>query len=304
MAQTIGTNYIVTIPTLSDPASIIEAFKYYHTGSLAGPPQVNSVEKHFIDMDARVDSIEAAIGWPYSNGSSISARLASLEAGSGNVAGLYIKTTPTSNVNAETSNILSAGGSTIIPLMIKGINGQTSDLQQWFAYGDSNPRVKINSSGRLFTYDGTSVAEAVTISGTQELTNKVITNGQPLTVNSVSATADLTYRGKFVVFTSTSAKTLTIQTNNFGAQYAFPIGTTITVTNLAATGNLTIAAAVGVTLRSQDNRVLVFPYGTVVLFKVDTDTWIVNFMSKERQTFIQTTDPGAAAIDGDIWYKY
>lgn len=300
MAQTIGTNYIVTIPTLSDPASIIEAFKYYHTGSLAGPPQVNSVEKHFIDMDTRVDSIEAAIGWPYSNGSSISARLTSLEAGSGNVAGLYIKTGPTSNVNAETSNIITAGASTIVPLMIKGINGQSSDLQQWFTYGDSNPRAKINSTGKLFAYDGTSVAEVVTISGTQELTNKVVT-GSALTVSSASATADLTYRAKFVNFTNTSAKTLTIPAN---ATTAFPVGTTITVTNLAATGNLTVAAAGGVTIRSQDSRTLVFPYGTVVLFKVDTDTWVLNFMSKERQTFIQTTDPGAAAIDGDIWYKY
>jgi hypothetical protein len=300
VAQTIGTNYIVTIPTLSDPASIIEAFKYYHTGSLAGPPQVNSVEKHFIDMDTRVDSVEAAIGTPYSNGSNINARITALEAGSGNVAGLYVKTGPTSNVDYNTSNILSAGGSTIVPLMIKGINGQSSDLQQWFVYGDNNPRVKINSGGRLFTYDGTSVAEVVTLSGTQELTNKVVT-GAALTVAGTSATIDLTYRAKFVNFTSTAAKTATIPAN---ATTAFPVGTTITITNLAASGNLTIAAAGGVTLRSQDSRVLVFPYGTVVLFKVDTDTWTLNFMSKERQTFIQTTDPGAAAIDGDIWYKY
>jgi hypothetical protein len=309
VAQTIGSSYTVTIPTLSDPASIVEAFRYYHTGrNDAGPALSNSVEQHLTTANTNIASLQTAIGWPYSNGSNINARLLSLEAGSGNVAGLYIKSGPSSNVTSDFKNEITPQNTSTIPLMIKGINGGTAtDLQQWFVYGDSNPKVKITGTGRLYAFDGTSVDEVATINGTQVLANKIINQGV-LTVATTTATMDLTYRGKFVNFVSTSAKTVTIPhaTNTVGptGPVNFPIGTEITITNLAASGNMTLVGVTGVTLLSQDNRVLIYPYGSVKLFKVDANNWTLNFMSKERQTFIQQTDPGAAALDGDIWYKY
>lgn len=302
MAQTIGSTYTVTIPTLSDPASIVEAFRYYHTGRPdAGPSQSNSIEQHLTTASTNITALQTAIGWPYSNGSNINARLVSLEAGAGNVAGQYIKSAPSSNIDYDFKNEITPVGTSTVPLMIKGINSATStDLQQWFVFGDSNPRVKVTGTGRLYAYDGTSVDEVATLNGTQVLTNKIFNNGV-LSVAATSATMDLTYRGKFVNFTSTSDKTVTVPPN---ASVAFPIGTKITITNLAASGNLVVAAGAGVTINSQDSRTRIFPYGSAFLFKVDTNTWTLNFMSKERQTFIQTTDPGAAALDGDIWYKY
>lgn len=302
MAQTIGTNYTVTIPTLSDPASIIEAFRYYHTGrSDAGPALTNSLENHLTTVGTNITSLQNAIGWPYSNGSSISTRLSTLEANTGSALSVYIKTQPSHNTTLDFANIITPQNATTIPLIIKGASGASAtDLQQWFINGENDPKVKITGAGRLYAFDGTSVDEVATINGSQVLTNKTLVSGV-LTVGSATPTMDLTYRGKFVNLTATSAKTLTVPTN---ASVAFAVGTSITVTNLAATGNITISPAAGVTLLSQDSRRIIFPYGSAHLFKVDTNTWTINFMSKERQTFIQQTDPGSAAIDGDIWYKY
>lgn len=303
MPYNIGTNYVVQIPTLQDGASIVEAFQSYHRGNKDGTLGSNGIETHLNTITNRIASIEnTAIGYPYTNGNTISTRLNDLETKSGNVADKYIKTTPTSMTDANTKNFIVAGGSQIVPLTISGVNGQEVDLQRWFIYSDTNPRARISTTGAMFSYDGTSVAEVATVSGDQELTNKVITN-RVLTVSATSANADsINYRGRFVNFTSTSPKTFQILAN--ATFTGFPVGTTITITNMAATGNLTVSAAAGVTLLSQDNRRIIFPYGSALLFKVDVNTWTLNFMSKERQTFIQTTDPGAAAIDGDIWLKY
>lgn len=304
MPQTIGSNYIVTIPVLGDEASIVKAFQYYHRGNEDGTLGANGLESHLISISNRIGTIEnTAIGYPYTSGSTISARLNALEAATVTEADKYIKAGPQSNTDVALRNRITPQNSTAIPLVIQGASGATStDLQQWIVGGETNPKVRISAAGRLLAFDGTSVAEVATISGTQELTGKIITTGLPLTVGATSATIDLTYRGKFVNFTSTSAKTAIVPLN---ATHAHPIGTTITITNLAATGNLTFSPETsGVTLLSQDNLRTLFPYGSALLFKVAADTWTINFMSKERQTFIQQTDPGAAAVDGDIWYKY
>lgn len=300
MTTTIGTNYVVTVPTLSDQASIIDAFKYYHIGTTSGgTPQPNSLEYHLVATDTRLDSIETAIGWPYSSGSNISSRILALESTSENIAGTYIKASPSTNIDAETRNIITPANTTTIPLAIQGSNGQSVDLQRWFVYGDSTPRARISNSGRIYSYDGSSVDEVATLSGTQTLSNKSISMGVN-TVSSTSYSLISTDRGKIINMTSTSAKSVTVPTN---ATASIPIGTQIMITNLAATGSLTIQAASGVTVYSQDNRAIIFPYGTAYLLKVNTDIWTLNFMSKERTTFIQTTEP-PSANDGDIWLKY
>lgn len=307
MPQTIGSNYVVTIPVLGDEASIVKAFQYYHRGNEDGTLGANGIESHLISIGNRIGTIEnTVIGYPYTSGSSINSRLNTLETNSGTVADKYIKAGPQSNTDVNLRNIITPQNSSTIPLIIQGVNGATStDLQQWIIGGETTPKVRISAAGRLLSFDGTSVAEVATISGTQELTGKVITNST-LDVGATTAFVDLTYRGKFVNFTSTSPKTLTVPeaTKTPQTSYSIPVGTSVTITNLAATGNLTIAAEAGVTLLSQDSRRIIFPYGSAHLFKVATNTWTINFMSKERQIFIQQTDPGAAALDGDIWYKY
>lgn len=308
MPQTIGSNYIVTIPVLGDEASIVKAFQLYHRGSEDGTLNSNGLESHLISTGNRITAIEnTAIGYPYTNPSTINARLATLEGNTGIDLSKFIKTAPESNgADPNKTNTITPALASAIPLKIQGVlGGSLTDLQQWVVGGETTPKVRISGTGRLFAFDGTSVSEVATISGTQELTNKVITSSY-LEVGSTTAFVDLTYRGKLVNFTSTSAKTLTIPENTKtpSTTYGIPVGTSITITNLAASGNLTIAPEAGVTLLSQDSRRIIFPYGSAYLFKVAANTWTINFMSKERQIFIQQTDPGAAALDGDIWYKY
>jgi hypothetical protein len=274
LTQNIGTNYTVTIPTLSDDASIVEAFKYYHTGALTGSIEENSIEYHITALGDQSDTLDTNLGYSgvSPTPSSVHARLNSLESTVGtSLASTYIKAIPSSNNTASTRNLIQPSTSSVIPLAIQGVVGQTADLQQWKTSAETV--AKITSDGSLYSYDGTSVAEVTTLSGTQTLTNKTLTN--PIsTVGTNARTASYTLamsdQSKIVEYSSSSLGTITVPTN---ATAPFPIGTYIVILQ-TGTAQATIAGASGVTINLTPGNKTRTQWSMVTLIKRDTDSWV------------------------------
>lgn len=182
--------YQSTIPTLSDGASIVDAFKYYHTGGLTGSIFPNSIQYHIDAINNRAGVIEGYIGYTgiSPTPASVQSRLSTLETiVNTNISSLYIKTVPSSNDNVETRNIISPSTSSIVPLIIQGVIGQTANLQEWKT-NSSTIRARVDNVGRFYSFDGTTTAEVATISGTQTLTNKIISGGSITGATSISVT--------------------------------------------------------------------------------------------------------------------
>lgn len=274
MTQSLGTSYAVTIPTLSDQASILDAFKYYHQGGLSGSPTSNSVEQHLININTRATALETAIGWPYSNGSTIDARLVSLESTVGSsLAATYIKAIPSSNATAATRNLITPSTTSVIPLQVQGIVGQAANLQEWKT--SAATVAYVTPTGKLFAHDGTATAEVATLTGTQTLTNKTI--DQPFTTVGTNArvasyTLALTDQSKVVEISNGSANTLTIPTN---ASVPLPVGTYILFIQTGA-GQTTIAPADGtVTVNGTPGLKTRTQWSSATIMKRATNTWIV-----------------------------
>jgi len=82
----------------------------------------------------------------------------------------------------------------------------------------------------------------------------------------------LTDDGKLVTCDNASAITLTVPPNS---SVAFGIGSQINIMQLGA-GQVTIAAGVGVTLRSEGSKLkLKGQYAVATCCKIATDTWVV-----------------------------
>lgn len=274
MTQSLGTSYAVTIPTLSDQASILDAFKYYHQGGLSGSPTSNSVEQHLINANTRSTALETAIGWPYSNGSNINARLTSLESTVGSsLAATYIKAIPSSNDTAATRNLISPSTTSVIPLQVQGLVGQAANLQEWKT--SAATVAYVTPTGRLYAHDGTTTAEVVTLSGTQTLTNKTLT--EPFTTVATNArtasyTLVLTDQSKVIEINNASANTLTIPTN---ASVPFPIGTYILFIQTGA-GQTTITPFDGtVTVNSTPGLKTRTQWSSATIIKRGTNSWVV-----------------------------
>jgi hypothetical protein len=279
MPGTVGTApYESTIAALSDGASIVEAFKYYHTGGLTGSIFPNSVQYHLQSINDRADSIDSQIG--YSGVSptpaSIQARLVSLESTVGtSLASTYVKMIPSSNDNNATRNLISPATSGIIPMTIQGVLGQSVDLQQWRTSAALVARVDQN--GRVYSYDGTSTAEVATLTGTQTFTNKTLTNPiQTIGTNNKTAsyTLVLTDQSKIIEVNSSSAATVTIPLDS---SVNFPIGTYIVVMQtgtgqvsvdgmISIDGSVIVNANPGLKLRAQ--------WSMVSLIKRGTNLWV------------------------------
>lgn len=276
MTQSIGSSsYTTTIATLSDEASIVEAFKYYHQGGLTGSPAANSVEQYFIDINDRADTIDTQIGYdgvsPTPN--SVHSRLSSLETTVGtSLAADYVKAIPSSNDTAATRNLIQPATSGVIPLSIQGVVGQTADLQQWRT--SAGVVAKVNNQGAVFSYDGTSMAQVVTLSGTQTLTNKTLSN--PIStigtnVRTGSYTLVLSDQSKLIEYNSGAKGTITVPTN---ASVAFPIGTYIVILQTNS-GQVEVVGASGVTVNSTPGNTTRTNWSMATLIKRGTDSWVL-----------------------------
>jgi len=275
LTQNIGTNYTVTIPALSDDASIVEAFKYYHTGGLTGSISPDSVEYHITDLGDRSTSLETNMGYDgvSPTPSSVHARLLSLESTVGSsLAATYLKAIPSSNDTPATRNLIQPSTSSIIPLAIQGVVGQAADLQQWKT--SAATVAKVTSSGAVHSYDGSSMAEVATLSGIQTLTNKTLSN--PIStigtnVRTSSYTLALSDQSKVIEYSSSTVGTITVPTN---AVAAFPIGTYIVVLQTGV-GQATISPSAGVTLNYTPGNKTRTQWSMATLIKRSADSWVL-----------------------------
>ena len=98
---------------------------------------------------------------------------------------------------------------------------------------------------------------------------------QSLTLNAQTGTTytlALTDSGKFVTLSNASAITATIPPNS---SVAFPIGTQVNLMQLGA-GQVTVAAGVGVTLRSAGSLVKTSAqYAVATALKIASDEWVL-----------------------------
>jgi hypothetical protein len=281
-----GKTFPTVIPSLSDTSSITDAFKYYHQGQTNGSPATNSVEKYLIDINSRAKYIEDSIGYttynPVNNGTtnstySINTRLVNLESSVGtSLASSYIKMVPSSNSVTANRNIITPSTAAIIPLTIQGYVGQTANLQEWQT--SAATVAKVDSTGKIFSYDGTSTAEVATISGTQTFTNKTLTT--PIqtigtNVRTTSYVLTLTDQSKIIEVNSSSATTVTIPGD---ANVAFPVGTYIVVLQ-TGTGQVTIDGQININWTITINGTPGFKTRTqwsmVTLIKRATNTWVI-----------------------------
>jgi len=275
LTQNIGTNYTVTIPTLSDDASIVEAFKYYHTGALTGSIEENSIEYHITALGDQSDTIDTNLGYSgvSPTPSSVHARLNSLESTVGtSLASTYIKAIPSSNNTASTRNLIQPSTSSVIPLAIQGVVGQTADLQQWKT--SAATVAKITSTGAVYSYDGTSMAEVTTLSGTQTLTNKTLTNPISTIGSKVKSSSFLMALSdqSYLVECSSSLVPVNITIPD-NAAVPFPIGTYVVFLQTGA-ANFEFFPQAGVTLNYTPGKKSRTQWSMVTLIKRGTDSWV------------------------------
>ena len=285
MTQIIGTNYQSTIPTLSDGASIVEAFQYYHTGGLTGSIFPDSIEQRLTDVNGRAATLETNLGYTgvSPTPSPVQTRLLSLEtAVGGSLSSTYIKAIPSSNDTVSTRNLITPSASTVIPLTIQGVVGQSANLQEWKTSAATVARVssigKISSTSDGPTPGSTVFSEVTTLTGTQTLTNKTLTS--PIsTVGTNARTSSyplvLLDQSKLIEIASSSGTTLGVPLNS---NVAFPIGTYIVILQ-TGTGQITIDPAIGVgesvTVNATPGLKLRAQWSMATLIKRGTNLWVL-----------------------------
>lgn len=122
MSQSVGQVFKSRIPTLGDEASIEEALKVYHYGvdnyTIQSIPD-DSIEGNFRSLNNRVTSVETTL--------------------SGGLNGFVTRTSLSSS-----PNIITAENVSTVPITVRAIVSQTSNLQQW--QNSSNANVAIMST--------------------------------------------------------------------------------------------------------------------------------------------------------------
>lgn len=164
MSEKTQGSYITRIATLSDNADINTAFKFYHYGldPVTGSADSESVVGHFTAVNARVDASNVRI-------TDVENAVTTLEETIGpSLAGTYIaRVSATSNPNVITPQV-----SSVVPLVIAGVTGQSVNLQEWKDAVSGNIIAKVDSTGKLFSNN----VEVVSLTATQTMTNKTLTS--------------------------------------------------------------------------------------------------------------------------------
>jgi hypothetical protein len=282
MPSSVGTvPYESTVATLSDGASVVEAFKYYHTGGLNGSIFPNSIQYHLQSVNSRVDTTNTQIGYASISPTpaSVHARLTTLETTVGaSLSSTYIKMIPSSNDNNATRNFISPATSAIVPLTIQGVIGQSVDLQQWRT--SSALVARIDQNGKLYSYDGASITEVATLTGTQTFTNKTLTNPiQTIGTNTKTAsyTLVITDQSKVIEVNSSSTATITIPTDATMSPDIFPTGTYIVIMQ-TGTASVTVAGGTGIdgstVINSTPGLKTRTQWSMVTLIKRGTNLWV------------------------------
>jgi hypothetical protein len=217
-------------------------------------------------------------------------------------------------INEELVTVTNRSGTTLT--VVRGVDGSTGKAH------DSGADVRHGVSGRDFdepnahvnnttSAHGLTIADVVTVAGTQTLTNKTIngatidsatiTNGTVdatslqeggVQVVTVTGTQTLTNKAmvvginaqtgssytlvladasKIIEMSNSSANTVTVPTDS---DVAFPVGTTIDIVQMG-TGQTSVAGASGVTVNARNGLKINGQYSGASLVKRATDTWLL-----------------------------
>lgn len=296
MSQNIGVNYSVTVPSLSDDASVVQAFQYYHSGSLEPDVFTNdSIEYHLGTINGRIDTNDTDI-------SSIDSRVIVVEDALGENPGFLPDTYVNKVPSALVPNIIQPDTTTVVPLTIQGVNSQTADLQQWKT--SSGTVAKVTSNGTLYSYNGVSIDQVVTVAGSQTLSLKTLSSpsmtGTPTAptpsnstnstqvattafVKTAIATVDINTYTSSVTLSSVDTGKLLYINNSFNVgitvppdtSYNFPVGTTISAVRAGAVYDVYFVEGAGVTVNSTPGKYLRTQWSAATLTKVAANTWVL-----------------------------
>lgn len=171
MSQLIGQNFKTRIPEFTDDASIEEALKVYHYGVdnyTVEPIPDDSIEGNFRNLNTRIAAVEAQIG-------GIDPLIP------------YVKFTSL----AANPNIIVSETTSTIPLTVRAIASQTSNLQQW-QNSSNNPVLSISVSGYLSTASYIGIGSITPVATTALNINVINPSNKGIVIRSAaSQTANL-----------------------------------------------------------------------------------------------------------------
>jgi hypothetical protein len=276
MSQIIGKDFTSRIPVFGDDASIQEAFSVYHYGVdnyTSQPIPNNSIEGHFRSLTERVSANESSIsglGQTFVEKVSLSAA----------------------------PNVITPQINTVVPLTVRGVFNQLSELQRWQNDSGTNLIVFYPAGSASFNsylnIGNTSQVETVgvNISLSNAAHRGVVIRGavsqtgnfQEWQNSSGTVLARVDNLGKLYsenvqVATLSQTQTLTNKTLT-GSTITNPTISNATISNTTITGSV-IANAVSITLSGSQN--------------------ISSF--RARNIYAATGEP-SGGNDGDIWVRY
>lgn len=142
MSQVVGQTYRSRIPTFGDDASIEEALRVYHYGVdnySTQPIPTDSIEGNFISINNRVNITESSIA--------------------------TLSTDTLKRVSLISApNIITAESVSVVPLTVKAIASQTSNLQQW--QNASSISVAAMSTGGYLSLSGYISVGSISVTNT------------------------------------------------------------------------------------------------------------------------------------------
>lgn len=275
MSQPLGKDFKTRVPTFSDDASIQEAFSVYHYGVdnyTSQPIPSDSIEGHFQALNDRVAATEGSID------------------GLGET---FIEEIS----GAASPNVITAGTNEVIPLTIRGVQNQLSELQKWV--NNNTDVVKFYPSG------------AASFNSYLRIGNV----DQSTTTGLVISLADSTHKGIQVRAATSPTANLQEWTNSTGSSIFARVDAqgrlyseNVEVVTLTKTQTLTNKTLTSPILNNADINNSVIENttidGSVISNAVSIRLSGAQALSARARNITLSTGNPSGGSDGDIWIKY
>lgn len=278
--------YDVRIPSLTDTANIVEAFKVYHFGldNFQGDvePAANSIHSWLKDFDERIDTVEASTTITLTgtaNEVNVSGSVGNITIGLPDDVTIGRDLTVTRDLfvsdDLQVSDNLTILGAAIFAtsgsvMSTLRVNGETTlDSNLYVSGSASIPTLSSTTASVTTDYVTTSNIT------TGNITDLVVTGNTQIQYQfnsqSASYTLVLNDNGKVIPINSSASAVVTIPPES---SVNFPIGTNITILQ-TGTGETSIAPGAGVTLLSDSSkRKIKAQYAAAGLLKTAADNWV------------------------------
>lgn len=275
MSQPLGKDFKTRVPTFSDDASIQEAFSVYHYGVDNYTSQQipsDSIEGHFKALNDRVTATESSIA----------------ELGT-----TFIEETS----SVANPNVITAGTNEVIPLTVRGVQNQLSELQKWV--NNSTDVVRFYPSG------------AASFNSYLRVGNV----DQSTTTGLVISLADSAHKGIQVRAATSPTANLQEWTNNTGSSILARVDAqgilyseNTEVVTLSKTQSLTNKTLTSPILNSADINNSTIDNTTISGSVISSAVSIIlsgsqALSARARNITISSADP-SGGNDGDVWIKY